>query len=129
MNLDENTSKRDKRLSSAIEGMTASEAFKAMHSDPELLRKIEKEKKRKENAFNSKKEGFSAIRKLLNEKGPLNVETIHLETGIPKELINEYIREERLEIPSFEPAVFICEKCGSRIRTGFLCDKCKAKGF
>lgn len=82
------------------------------------------EKRKRWNDINNT-EVFLEIKKLLDAKGPLSVDEIYFETGISKELIKEYIRQERLEIPGNQPAVFICEKCGARIRTGSLCANCK----
>lgn len=84
------------------------------------------EKRKRWNSLNNR-DAFEKIKKLLNEKGPLQVDEIYYETGIPKEIIKDYIREERLEIPSNMPATLVCEKCGKRIRTGFLCSECKVQ--
>lgn len=46
---------------------------------------------------------------------------------LPTKLL-EWIREERLEFSdNSEYAWFICEKCGAKIRSGRLCNRCKMK--
>lgn len=115
----------NRKKSSAIEGMSASEAFKAMHNDPEILHKIDKQKRIEQNAFTTKRDGFKKIRELLNITGPLSIDEISERTNLPREIIKEYVREERLEIPKGFAATFICESCGARIRTGYLCSRCK----
>ena len=68
---------------------------------------------------------FGRVRELLDSKGPLTIDEIYYETGVERETIKQFVRDERLEVPAGSPTQFICEKCGTRIRTGYLCEKCK----
>lgn len=48
---------------------------------------------------------------------------------LPNKLL-EWIREERLEFSDdSEYAWFTCEKCGTKIRSGRLCNRCKTKQY
>lgn len=46
--------------------------------------------------------------------------------------IQQWLRDERLEVTENSPIFLSCESCGANIRSGKLCDKCKnqmASGF
>lgn len=47
------------------------------------------------------------------------------EVEIPQ--IHQWIREERLQFADDSPIRIACESCGTMIRSGRFCDKCKAE--
>jgi hypothetical protein len=53
------------------------------------------------------------------------VSVIARETGVPREAVDHFLRQEFLEIPKLAPERLSCQQCGAPIRTGYLCDKCK----
>ena len=48
------------------------------------------------------------------------------ETGVPRNVVDHFLRQEFLEIPKLAPERLSCQQCGAPIRTGYLCDKCKS---
>lgn len=74
-----------------------------------------------EEAYDS----YQKVRNYLNNEGPRSVTQIMRATGVPRATIEYFLRDERLEIPMGDSARIICRGCGTLIRTGVLCDKCK----
>lgn len=107
------------------------EDIRKLSDKKDILNERERQlnEKRKRWSEISNKDAFDKIKRLLDARGPMQVDEIYYETGIPKDVIKEYIRAERLEIPSNMPALFLCEKCGKKIRTGYLCSECKSKSI
>lgn len=66
---------------------------------------------------------FGKIRNYLNEHGPASKEEIGMATGVEREIINEYIREQRLEAAQ-SPVNMKCVICGKKISSGTLCEDC-----
>ncbi|MBO5241907.1 MAG: TIR domain-containing protein [Lachnospiraceae bacterium] len=77
-----------------------------------------------EEAYDS----YQKVRNYLNSEGPRSVTQIMRATGVPRATIEYFLKDERLEIPMGDSARIICSGCGALIRTGVLCEKCKAKG-
>jgi ribosomal protein L37AE/L43A len=65
------------------------------------------------------------VRNYLEKEGARSVSVIARETGVPREAVDHFLRQEFLEIPKLAPERFSCQQCGAPIRTGYLCDKCK----
>lgn len=73
---------------------------------------------------------FQTVRLYLERFGATPALIIEKETGVPRKAIEQFLRQEYLEIPRQSPIRMSCENCGAPIRTGYLCDQCKkAKGF
>lgn len=72
---------------------------------------------------------YQTIRNFLNKVGPCSITIIEKETGIPRSSIEYFLRQEMLEIPKNCSIRLMCEICGTPIRTGFICESCKSKGF
>lgn len=71
---------------------------------------------------------FIKIRDYIMLNPMATVSQIAEANGIPPSKLFEWIREERLEFSDDSPhAWFKCERCGTRIRSGRLCNKCKLK--
>lgn len=73
-------------------------------------------------------DSYQKVRNYLNKEGPRSVTQIMRATGVPRATIEYFFRDERLEIPAASSIRVACEKCGSPIRTGVLCDRCKGLG-
>lgn len=69
---------------------------------------------------------FQTIRNYLEVVGTAPAAVIERNTGVPKRIIEYFFRDEYLEIPKNSPVRVPCERCGAPIRTGTLCDACKA---
>lgn len=68
---------------------------------------------------------FQTIRNYLEKAGATPALTIEADTGVPLKNIEYFLREEYLEIPKLSSFRISCERCGSPIRTGYLCELCK----
>lgn len=76
-----------------------------------------------------KKENYDylrTVRNYLEKEGARSVAVIARDTGVPRNVVAYFLREEFLEIPKLAPERFSCQKCGEPIRTGYLCDRCKS---
>lgn len=69
---------------------------------------------------------FQTIRNYLEKTGAASALVIERDTGVPRRIIEYFFRDEYLEIPKNSPVRISCERCGAPIRTGTLCDECKA---
>lgn len=70
---------------------------------------------------------FQTVRNYLDRFGATPALTIERDTGVPRKVIEYFLRQEYLEIPKHSPIRMACEKCGAPIRTGYLCEQCKKK--
>ena len=77
-------------------------------------------------------EKFKIVKDYLWEHPGSNVEELHRETGVEKELIRKFVKEGRfVEVKGVSLSVD-CEKCGKSIPSGRFCESCKnnlRKGF
>ena len=69
---------------------------------------------------------FQTIRNYLEKAGATSATVIERETGVPRRIIEYFFRDEYLEIPKNSSVRVPCAVCGAPIRTGTLCDNCKA---
>lgn len=65
------------------------------------------------------------VRNYLEQNGSRSAVLIARETGVPRDSVEYFLREEFLEIPKYAAGRLSCVRCGAPIRTGKLCDKCK----
>ena len=72
-------------------------------------------------------DSYQKVRNYLDKEGPRSVTQIMRATGVPRNTIEFFLRDERLEIPLGSAVRLACEGCGAPIRTGVLCDHCKSK--
>lgn len=72
-------------------------------------------------------DSYQKVRNYLDKEGPRSVTEIMRATGVPRATIEYFLKDERLEIPMGSPILLVCAGCGAGIRTGVLCDRCKAK--
>lgn len=66
------------------------------------------------------------VRNFLEKEGAKPATVIAKETGVPRNVVDHFLRQEFLEIPKLAPERLSCQQCGAPIRTGYLCDKCKS---
>lgn len=70
---------------------------------------------------------FGKIREFLEKAGPQPAIVISNETGVPVNVIDNYLRQGRVEIPDGSPIYIKCQSCGADIRYGKYCPECMAK--
>lgn len=70
-------------------------------------------------------EKFQQVKKYIREHRMADIKEVAEECEIEPGQIQQWIREERLEFTEDSPVKIPCENCGSMIRSGKYCDKCK----
>ena len=70
-------------------------------------------------------DSYQKIRRYLEKYGAATASTIARETGVSRGVIEQYLRDEYLEIPKLSLERLSCSNCGAPIRTGTLCEICK----
>ena len=68
---------------------------------------------------------FGKIKMYLAENGPTSKEEIVAATGVSKEMVARYLKEQRLMVRG-EKKSSTCRICGREIIKGFLCADCAA---
>lgn len=71
---------------------------------------------------------YNTVRNFLEKNGPHSALEIQRATGVPQNVIIQFLEDEMLEIPKASSIRLVCSNCGMRIRSGNLCDSCKARG-
>lgn len=70
---------------------------------------------------------FGKVREFLNESGPQPALIISAETGVKINVIEQFLREGRVEIPDGSSIYIKCQICGTDIRYGRYCPDCIMK--
>lgn len=70
---------------------------------------------------------FQVVKVYLRKNVGATMEEVCSETGASVKMLERYLREGRLEVMPGSPIALSCEQCGTKIHTGRLCDKCRAK--
>ena len=73
---------------------------------------------------NKELDDYGIIRKFLDEHGPASASVIETSTGVPRAIINQYLKKGRLEITDGSPVFLKCERCGKNIKFGRICAAC-----
>lgn len=68
---------------------------------------------------------LKTVQNYLESHGAKPALVIEKDTGVPRKVIEYFLTQEYLEIPKLDTARLSCEKCGSPIRSGTICDRCK----
>ncbi len=68
---------------------------------------------------------FQEVKEFIRENKTATIPDISDECEVEVELIHQWIREERLEFAEDSPVKISCETCGTSIRSGRFCEKCK----
>lgn len=69
-------------------------------------------------------EDFELVKNYIYENKNANMVEVSNNTGVSTRLIERFIREGRLMLSEDSPIFLKCEKCGTQIRTGRLCQEC-----
>lgn len=75
---------------------------------------------------------FQRVKKYVQEHPEVTIVSLAEACEVEPSQINQWLREERLELKSGTGIALPCEGCGAPITSGRYCDKCKhdlAKGF
>lgn len=67
------------------------------------------------------------VRNYLEKHGAKSAIAIANATGVPRDSVEHFLKQEFLEIPQYAAERISCTECGAAIRFGTLCDKCKGK--
>lgn len=67
---------------------------------------------------------FGRIKVYLEKNGPTPAIIISEKTGVPISIIEDYLRQGRVEIPEGSEFYIKCEKCKTEIRYGRFCPDC-----
>ena len=70
---------------------------------------------------------FQEVKKYIAENKVANIPQIAKDCDVEVRQIQQWIREERLEFSKDSDIGIPCENCGTMIRTGRFCPKCKAE--
>jgi hypothetical protein len=69
-------------------------------------------------------EEFTLVKEYIYDHGVAPALEVSDMTGVKLKVIEQYLREGRLEIPECSPIFIKCEKCKVDIRSGRLCQVC-----
>lgn len=72
-------------------------------------------------------ESFQTVKKYIRENPHTDIKEVAEACEVEPGQIQQWIREERLEFTADSPVKLPCENCGTMIRSGKLCDKCKSQ--
>lgn len=67
---------------------------------------------------------FTKVKEYIYEHGVASALEVSENTGISIKIIEQYLREGRLEIPENSPIFIKCEMCSVEIKSGRLCPSC-----
>lgn len=70
-------------------------------------------------------EKFADVKEYVRENKGANIPEISRACDVEVQQIQQWIREERLVFAEDSPLGIECEGCGTMIKTGRYCDKCK----
>jgi len=70
-------------------------------------------------------EKFAEVKKFVEDNKNASVAVVSEEMEVSVQQINQWVREERLIFAEGSMVMINCESCGTPIRTGRYCDKCK----
>jgi len=71
-------------------------------------------------------EKFQEVKRYLEENPSVSINQLAEATEVSSKQIKEWVREERLCFAEGSLDGIECEKCGTLIRTGRYCDKCRS---
>ena len=71
-------------------------------------------------------ESFQVVKKFIRENPRADIREVSAACEVETSQIQQWIREERLEFTEDSPIKLPCENCGTMIRAGKYCEKCKA---
>jgi ribosomal protein L32 len=71
-------------------------------------------------------EKFQQVKDYLRENPNASVEQTATDNDVTTKQIKQWVKEERLILSAATDSGVVCETCGKPIRSGRLCEKCKA---
>lgn len=72
-------------------------------------------------------EKFQEVKKYIMEHRGVGIAQVSEACDVERSQIQQWLREERLEVTE-DSAIFLnCEKCGAHIRSGRYCDRCRVE--
>ncbi len=71
-------------------------------------------------------EKFQIVREYIRENPGVGIQQVSEACDVETSQVNQWLREERLELTEGSPLMLTCMSCGSLIRCGKYCEKCKA---
>jgi len=74
-----------------------------------------------------KEKKFQEVKKYIQNHGVASINQVAEACEVEVNQINQWIREDRLQFAEDSPIRVACEKCGTMIRSGTFCEKCKAE--
>ena len=71
-------------------------------------------------------DNYGKVRQFLEKRGPSNVFEISAGTGLSRAVVNNMLKDGRLQVSAHSSVNLICSRCGVPIRFGEYCNKCQA---
>lgn len=68
---------------------------------------------------------FQEVKEYIRSNPGVGINEVSVACDVPASQIQQWLREERLEVTENSPIFLSCEACGANIRCGKYCDKCK----
>ncbi len=68
---------------------------------------------------------FQEVKEFIRENPGVSIQEVSETCDVPTAQIQQWLREERLEVTENSAIYLNCESCGASIRTGKFCEKCK----
>ncbi len=72
-------------------------------------------------------EKFQEVKKYIQEHRGVGIPEVSQACDVEASQIQQWLREERLEVTEDSAIYLNCEKCNAPIRSGKYCDKCRAE--
>lgn len=68
---------------------------------------------------------FQEVKEFIRENPGVSIQEVSETCDVPVSQIQQWLREERLEVTENSAIFLNCEGCGAPIRSGKYCEKCK----
>ena len=69
---------------------------------------------------------FQEVKEYIREHKGAGINEVARECNVETQQITQWLREDRLELAEDSAIMINCESCGSPIRSGKYCDRCRA---
>lgn len=70
---------------------------------------------------------FQIVKEYVRANPGVGINEVAAACEVPTSQIQQWLKEERLEVTEDSPIFLMCEGCGTNIRFGKYCDQCKHK--
>lgn len=82
-----------------------------------------------QNCYNEEEKSYETVYRFLRERKNREATMVEIvkATGVEETLIVKFIREKRLHPSQFPKLAYPCERCGSPIASGNLCENCTSE--